>query len=54
MERLVKDVNNLCNIFFREEAGNRLSQFGFGAFKEILLKMIKDYKITEKNKEIKK
>lgn len=45
MEELTKKVNGLCNTFFKEEYGNRLSQFGFGAFREILLKMVNEYKV---------
>ena len=45
MEELVKQVSGLCNTFFKEEYGNRLSQFSFGAFRDVLLKMIRDYKV---------
>ena len=53
MENLVKQVNNVFNHFAQQELGNRLSDFAFGALKEITLKMIKDYKVEIK-KEIKK
>lgn len=50
MEDLVKQVNNIFTQFFREEAGNRLSQFAFVSFHETVIKMIKDYKDGNKTK----
>lgn len=49
MEDLVTKVSDIFNQFFREEMGNRLSQFAFVSFKETVIKMIRDYK-----KEVKK
>lgn len=50
MEKLEKQVTSLCNTFFKEEYGNRLSQFSFGAFREILIKTIKNYKVEKNDK----
>lgn len=48
MEELIKQINNIFTQFFREEAGNRLSQFAFVSFHETVIKMIKDYKEVKK------
>lgn len=50
MEELEKQVTKIFDQFFREEIGNRLSQFAFGSLKEIVLKMIREYKIKEVKK----
>jgi len=51
MDDLAKQVNDLCTTFFKEEYRNRLSQFSFGSFRKILIKMIQDYKVKNgKNK----
>lgn len=44
MDKLVNDLNQLFDEFFRQEAGNRLSQFAWISFKETSLNMVRDYK----------
>ena len=44
MEELEKQIQMIFVQFFREEAGNRLSQFAWASFQETVLKMIRDYK----------
>lgn len=53
MEELEKQLKTICIQFFREEAGNRLSQFAWASFQETVLKMVRDYKPKEKPKESK-
>jgi len=48
MEELEKQINDIFNQFFREEMGNRLSQFAFISFKETVIKMIRDFKEVKK------
>jgi len=48
MEELEKQVSDIFNQFFREELGNRLSQFAWASFRETVLKMIRDYKEVKK------
>ena len=47
MEELIKKVEGVLDQFFREEAGNRLSQFGFRTLKEIIISEIANYKINK-------
>ena len=47
MEELEKQVKDIFKQFFREEMGNRLSQFAFVSFEETVIKMIRDYKIKK-------
>ena len=44
MDKLVEQINQLCNTFFQQELGNRLSQFAWVSFKETLINMVKNYK----------
>ena len=48
MEELEKKVNALLNTFLSQEVGNRLSEFAWGSFQSILIKMIRDYKEVKK------
>jgi len=50
MEKLEKQVDNLCMTFYRDCVGNRLNQFSWGAFRDVLLKMIRDYKVKNEDK----
>lgn len=54
MDKLVKDLNQLFEEFFKQEAGNRLSQFAWVSFKETALNMIKEYKPDDGKKVSKK
>ena len=54
MEELIKQVNEISKHFFQQEAGNRLSDFAWISFQNTLIKTIRDYKIEETNKEVKK
>ena len=49
MEELEKQLIGIFTQFFREEAGNRLSQFAWASFQETVLKMVRDYKEVKKN-----
>ena len=49
MEGLEKQIQMIFVQFFREEAGNRLSQFAWASFQETVLKMIRDHKEVKKN-----
>jgi hypothetical protein len=44
MDKLVNDLGKLFEEFFRQEAGNRLSQFAWVSFKETTLNLVKTYK----------
>jgi len=44
MEDLAKQVDALCITYYKDCVGNRLNQFSWGAFRDVLLKMIRDYK----------
>jgi len=50
MEKLEKQIQGIFIQFFREEAGNRLSQFAWASFQETVLKMVRDYKNENKTK----
>ena len=47
MEGLVKKVEQILDQFFKEELGNRLSQFSMLALKEMLLNEIRNYKLVK-------
>jgi len=49
MEDLAKQVDALCITYYRDCVGNRLNQFSWGAFRDVLLKMIKEHKEVKKN-----
>ena len=51
MDKLVEQINQLCNTFFQQELGNRLSQFAWVSFKETLINMVKNYKPEIKKSE---
>lgn len=44
MDKLIQDLEKLCDSFFQQEAGNRLSQFAWVSFKETALNLVKNYK----------
>lgn len=44
MEELTKKIEQILDQFFKEEVGNRLSQFSMLALKEMLVNEIKNYK----------
>ena len=44
MDKLVNDLRNLFDEFYRQEAGNRLSQFAWVSFKETAINLVKNYK----------
>jgi len=47
MENLITKVTQILDQFFREEAGNRLSQFSMISLKNMLLTEIMNYKPTK-------
>jgi hypothetical protein len=44
MEDLIKRIEQILDQFFKEELGNRLSQFSMLSLKEMILNEIKNYK----------
>ena len=46
-EELLKKVTEIMDQFFREELGNRLSQFSMISFKEMVLNEIRQHKIIK-------
>lgn len=54
MENLEKQMRDLFSHFAKQELGNRLSDFAFGALQQIVIKMIRDYKVANKTEEKKK
>ena len=44
MEELIKKVTSILDQFFREESGNRLSQFSMLSLKNMILTEIMNYK----------
>lgn len=50
MEGLAKKIEQILNQFIQEELGNRLSQFAWVAFSNMVLNEIKNYKIEEEKK----
>lgn len=44
MEDLLKKIEQILDQFFKEELGNRLSQFALISLKEMILNEIKNYK----------
>ena len=47
MEGLVEKVSQILDQFFKEELGNRLSQFSMIALKEMVLNEIKNYELKK-------
>lgn len=47
MEELAKKIEEILNQFIQEELGNRLSQFAWVAFSNMVLNEIKNYKGKE-------
>lgn len=50
MEGLAKKIEQILNQFIQEESGNRLSQFAWVAFSNMVLNEIKNYKVEEEKK----
>ena len=44
MEKLIKEVVDILNDFSKQELGNRLSTYAWGAFANTLVGTIKSYK----------
>lgn len=44
MDKLANDLERLFEEFYRQEAGNRLSQFAWVSLKETAIKLVKNYK----------
>ena len=53
MEELIKKITSILDQFFREEAGNRLSQFSMLSLKNMILTEIMNYKPVQAKSEAK-
>jgi hypothetical protein len=45
MDELVKKIEQILDQFYREELGNRLSQFSMISLKEMILNELRNYKL---------
>lgn len=50
MEELTEKIKKILDQFIQEELGNRLSQFAWVAFSNMVLNEIKNYKVKEEKK----
>lgn len=52
MEGLVKKVGGILDTYFRDCVGNRVNQWSFGTFKNVILGEIANYKPDENKNEV--
>jgi len=50
MENLEKQLENIFDIFLKQELGNRLSEFAWMSFKDTIFKIIRDNKESKGSK----
>ncbi len=48
MEKLLKQINDICTSFLRDEGGNRLSPWAWVTFVKTITNTIQDYKVSDK------
>ena len=54
MEELTKKIEQIFDRFFLDEQNNRLNQWAFSAFKNVIMGEIRNYKLKSNQEEKKK